>query len=350
MAVRKKEELLQNVTDQDSARQALQDAVYEKSPEVQQAQDRLEAHMAQKPGAYVSGYQEKIDGMLDRILNRDGFSYDFSTDPMYQTYRQQYTHQGRLAMQDSMAQAAGLTGGYGSSYGIAAGSQAYQGWMNRLNERVPELYQVALDRYDREGKSMQTMLEQMMGLEKADRQQYESQMDQYYQGLKQYADLADSAYQKDYGAYQDLLDSLVDLRDYYAKQDQQAFQRKQDELAHALAVEKLAQSARQWEEKRADDREKWQAQLGYKQSALAYRKEKDQAKAKKDGSDKTTATNQSAAHKKNSSVMTKKEFYDLNLQDRRTGNVDYRKKTKKQKSQERMWNVWGDTIQPPESR
>ncbi len=340
MAVRKKEELLQNVTDQDSARRALQDAVYEKSAEVQQAQDRLEAHLAQKPGAYVSGYQDKIDGMLDRILNREGFSYDFSTDPMYQVYRQQYTHQGKLAMQDSMAQAAGLTGGYGSSFGIAAGSQAYQGWLNQLNERVPELYQIALDRYDREGKSMQASLNQLMGLEKSDRQQYESQMEQYDRELKQYADLADSAYKKDYGAYQDMLDMLVDLRDYYADQDQQAFQRKQDELAYALAVKKMEQSAHQWEAKRADEKQKWRAQLAHKQNALAYQKEKDRAKQK---SVPAEAENKPA----NNWVMSKKDFFDMHYKDKLTGYTDARKKTKKQRREEQMWNLWGKTDRPP---
>lgn len=75
------------------------------------------------------------------------FSYDYRDDPSYQQYRQQYIRNGQLAMQDTMGQAAGLTGGYGSSYSQSVGQQAYQGYMNQLNAVVPELYQNAYNRY-----------------------------------------------------------------------------------------------------------------------------------------------------------------------------------------------------------
>lgn len=75
------------------------------------------------------------------------FNYDYRDDPSYQQYRQQYVRNGQLAMQDTMGQAAGLTGGYGSSYSQNVGQQAYQGYMNQLNAVVPELYQNAYNRY-----------------------------------------------------------------------------------------------------------------------------------------------------------------------------------------------------------
>lgn len=293
MAAKKKEDLLYGVHDKTSAEQALKEAGagYEKSQAVQDAQKQLEQYMESKPGEYVSGYQQKIDGLLDQILNREGFSYDFSTDPMYQTYKNQYVHQGKLAMQDSMAGAAALTGGYGSSFAMAAGSQAYQGYLNQLNDKIPELYQMALDRYDSEGKGMHDALDQLMGAEKASHDAYQKQLDSYYKGLDRYMEMADSAYEHDYGEYQDFLESLTDMRDYYANQDQQAFRRKQDELAHELAVKKFeesirqwqaeqaaaaakqAESTRRWEIEQANARKKWQAQLALNREQLAFKRE-----------------------------------------------------------------------------
>lgn len=80
-------------------------------------------------------------------FNGPEFQYDYRDDPAYQQYRQQYIRNGQLAMQDTMGQAAGLTGGYGSSYAQNVGQQAYQGYMNQLNAVVPQLYQNAYNRY-----------------------------------------------------------------------------------------------------------------------------------------------------------------------------------------------------------
>ena len=285
MAQNKKKQGLQEVTDRASAEQAMQQAAYEKSQAVLDAQAQLEQHMQQKPGEYVSGYQQKIDNMMDQILNREGFSYDFTSDPLYQGYKNQYVHQGRLAMQDSLAGAAALTGGYGSSYAAAAGSQAYQNQLNQLNEKIPALYQAALNRYDAEGSHMQAALEQLLGVDKQAQQAHQEKLDNYFKELKQYSDLADSAYQKDYGKYRDQLDALADLRDYYAGQEQQEFQRQQAQQAHALAVKQYEESVRRWEAaqaaeaaRQAEDARRWQAQLANNRAAwqaqLANHKEK----------------------------------------------------------------------------
>ena len=79
--------------------------------------------------------------------NSSGFSYDFASDPMYQQYRQQYMEQADRAMRDTMGQAASLTGGYGSSYAQRVGQQAYDSYMDRLNDVIPDLYNLAYQRY-----------------------------------------------------------------------------------------------------------------------------------------------------------------------------------------------------------
>jgi hypothetical protein len=50
-----------------------------------------------------------------------------------------------------MGQAAAMTGGYGNSYAQSVGQQAYQGYLQQLTDKIPELYQIALSKYNSEG-------------------------------------------------------------------------------------------------------------------------------------------------------------------------------------------------------
>ena len=92
-------------------------------------------------------YQE----LLNQYTNRKPFTYDVTEDGLYQQYANQYQRLGNQAMQDTLGQAAGLTGGYSSSYAQSAGQQAYQGYLDKLNDIVPELYGQAYSRYAAEG-------------------------------------------------------------------------------------------------------------------------------------------------------------------------------------------------------
>lgn len=91
---------------------------------------------------------------LNKVLNRQPFEYNVSGDGLYQQYKNQYVGLGKQAMRDTTAKAADLTGGYGNSYGVAAGNQAYQGYLNQLNGMVPELYNIALQRYQNENQQL----------------------------------------------------------------------------------------------------------------------------------------------------------------------------------------------------
>lgn len=87
------------------------------------------------------------NGILKQIENYGDFSYDVNADALYQQYKDKYIQQGKMAMADTMGQAAAMTGGYGNSYAAAAGQQAYQANLEKLNDVIPELYQQALERY-----------------------------------------------------------------------------------------------------------------------------------------------------------------------------------------------------------
>lgn len=127
---------------------------YKESDLVTQAQALLQQQTANKPGAYNSSWQGQLDDVIGQILNRDKFSYDLNADALYQQYANQYVTQGRMAMMDTMGQAAAMTGGYGNSYAHSVGQQAYQGYLQQLNDKIPDLYQLALQKYQMEGDAL----------------------------------------------------------------------------------------------------------------------------------------------------------------------------------------------------
>lgn len=176
---------------------------YMESPVVSQAHATLQQHLAAKPGDYQSTWQGQINDMIDRILNREDFSYDVNSDALYQQYKDQYSALGKLAMQDTMGQAAALTGGYGSSYASTAGNQAYQSYLSQLNEVVPELYGMARDQYNQEG---QDLYNQYGLLANHENQDYGRYVDQYNQWASERDHLQGTYNDErnfDYGKYSD---------------------------------------------------------------------------------------------------------------------------------------------------
>ena len=127
---------------------------YVASDIVNQANAMLQQHIANKPGEYSSTWQSYIDETLDKILNREKFTYDINGDPLYQQYKDQYDLQGLKGMMNTMGQAQAMTGGYGNSYAQSVGQQTYQGYLQQLNDRIPELYQIARDQYNQETQNL----------------------------------------------------------------------------------------------------------------------------------------------------------------------------------------------------
>lgn len=105
------------------------------------------AKLNEYKGNYASPFDADLQNLYGQILNRDKFHYDINSDALYQQYRDQYVQQGQNAMRDTMGQAAALTGGYGSSYGQNVGQQAYNSYLQNLNDIVPELYDRAYQQY-----------------------------------------------------------------------------------------------------------------------------------------------------------------------------------------------------------
>lgn len=105
-------------------------------------------------GGFSYGRQDQLDSIMDNILNRKPFSYNFNEDALYHQYKDKYIKQGKMASADVMGQAAAMTGGYGNSYAATAGNQAYLAHLENLNDIIPELYQIAYERYKGEGEEL----------------------------------------------------------------------------------------------------------------------------------------------------------------------------------------------------
>ena len=172
---------------------------------VQQAQAYLNQVQSRRPGSYESQWDGELTDLYNRIANRKPFSYDLGTDPVYQQYREQYQRQGRLAMQDTMGQAAALTGGYGSTYGEQVGQQAYNAYLQNLNDIVPDLYNAAYNRYRDEGTDLYNQYGLLSDRENQAYSRYRDTVNDYYSDLSDARSAYDSAYSRDYNQWSDQL-------------------------------------------------------------------------------------------------------------------------------------------------
>ena len=156
---------------------------YSPSAGVIAAQNYLSQVQGSRPGAYVSRWDDKIMDLYDKITNREKFQYDLNADMLYQQYKDQYVNLGQMAMMDTMGQAAGLTGGYSNSYAQNVGQQAYQAYLQRLNDVVPELYGMAYDKYVQEGQDLYNQFGMTQDLDQTDYGRYRDTVSDYYNDL-----------------------------------------------------------------------------------------------------------------------------------------------------------------------
>lgn len=174
---------------------------YVESEAVRLAKENLSS--LQKPGAYQSSWQKNLDDVIGKIQNREKFSYDLNGDALYQQYKDQYVTQGQQAMMDTMGQAAAMTGGYGNSFAQTAGQQTYQGYLQGLNDKVPELYQLALDKYNREGDELYNQYGLLSDRESIDYGRYRDTVSDYNTERGYLTDQYNTERDFDYGKYAD---------------------------------------------------------------------------------------------------------------------------------------------------
>lgn len=174
-------------------------------------------------------WYQKARQTAEALLDRPAFSYDPGTDPLYQAAKQQTLRLGRRAMADTMGKAAGLTGGYASSYAQSLGAQAYQSQLDRLAERLPDYYDRARSAWEQQTGALRDELSTALGL-----------------------------YDKDYQAFLDRQSARERAAAAAVKQDQweREFAADQDHWERNYASD-----LDQWERKYASDKDQWEREF-----------------------------------------------------------------------------------------
>lgn len=218
---------------------------YLESNRVKSLATDLASHDTKKPGDWSGGtYGKSMEDAMQKVLNRKNFQYDLNGDALYQQYKDRYMQQGKQAMMDTMGQAAALTGGYGNSYAQTVGQQTYQGYLQGLNDKVPELYQLALDRYNQEGTDL----------------------------LNKYGLLSDQ-YEKEYGRYRDDVGDWQNQRDYlanlYNNERNFDYTGYRDRVSDEQWQKNFDESIRQYNETLAENKRQFNAQQAAAAAARA---------------------------------------------------------------------------------
>lgn len=96
---------------------------------------------------YENTFAQQQKDLLDRILNREDFSWSKETDPQWSSYKKSYLREGDRATANALARASAASGGRPSSHAVNAATQAGDYYATKLNDVIPTLYQQAYERY-----------------------------------------------------------------------------------------------------------------------------------------------------------------------------------------------------------
>lgn len=192
---------------------------------VAQAQEYLN----QQLGGYKSQYGSQITDLVQQLQNRPAFEYDVNTDPLYLQLRDIWKQDGLMAMEDTMGQAAQLTGGYGNSHAQMAGQQVYNNHLREVTEMVPQLKEAARADYDAETDVLLRNLGLLMDQDNTDYARWMDELERQRYAEQQEYDrgrdaLADQRYDQEW-EYQTGRDQLADQR----YEDELAYGREQDQ-------------------------------------------------------------------------------------------------------------------------
>lgn len=177
---------------------------YTPSESVINAKNDLISHESDKIGKWAGGsYGNALNDIINKINNREKFSYDLNGDLLYQQYKDQYMNQGKLAMLDTIGQASAMTGGYGNSYAATVGNQVYQSYLQKLNDVVPELYQIAYDKYSQEGNELYDKAGLYNTMNENEYSKYRDSVSDWYTEANRLEDKYYKELDYDYGMYSD---------------------------------------------------------------------------------------------------------------------------------------------------
>jgi len=201
---------------------------------------------------YKDNYKDEI---AEKMANRNKpFSYSVTDDPLYQQYLKQARAQGRMAMEDTLSEAAIGAGGM-NSYAVAAAQGMNNNYMQKVNDVIPELYQLAYNKHLNEQNRQAEDISLMMALENQDYNRWatERTRNDELENLIYGRTLNDenTKYQRD--VYENQLDYE---RDVYADERDYAREIAERECNYAMEndnFEKAMACAKEFYEKHGDD-------------------------------------------------------------------------------------------------
>ena len=235
------------------------DSGYQKSQDViDSEQKKVDAESSvANYGDFSYSNQADFDEIMNKILNREEFSYNLNGDALYQQYKDNYVQQGKMAMQDTMGQAAAMTGGYGNSYAATAGNQAYQASLENLNDIVPELYQMAYDKYNQEGQDLYNQYSMLSDDRNTEYGTWNDKYNRLVSDRDYYGNEANNAYAKDYGEWSDQRD--FDTNQYW-NETNFGYQQERDDIADEQWLTSFEEGKRQYDESMDFQREQYEYQ------------------------------------------------------------------------------------------
>ena len=211
----------------DTTQQQLQksQAGYQPNEAVQTAQQNMQNVQNMRPQTYNSKYSGALDSILQEIQNPKPFKYSFNDDELFKYYADLETQNAKKANINAQGQAAALTGGYGNSYGAAAGAQAYQEALLPLYERGMQLAQFARDNYDKDQQRPYDQLGALQGMDESDYGRYRDAMSDWRQDEQNARDVYENERNFGYNEYVDALNNAMNI----GKMEADSFRADQDE-------------------------------------------------------------------------------------------------------------------------
>ena len=143
------------------------------------AVNKNEKETETKAPKYSSNYTSALKDNLTKVMSNGRFSYNADSDKLFGQYKDSYEKAGQKAMEDTVGNASLLTGGYANSYAVTAGQQAYNEYMQKLSDKIPELEQRAYERYRDDEDSAYRRLGTLMELENTDYGRYRDEVGDY---------------------------------------------------------------------------------------------------------------------------------------------------------------------------
>lgn len=129
---------------------------YIRNKYAQEQEDAYNRGKAEEQNKNQNKYTSSIDNLVNQILN--GSYQNYLQSDEYNALAQQYNSNGQRAMKDTLAEVSNRTGGLASSYATTASNQAYNNYMEALN-------QASLSAYNQQQNSLMNKLNLLQSLD-----------------------------------------------------------------------------------------------------------------------------------------------------------------------------------------